>query len=658
MKKYVLMAEKLRALIVDDEEAYRRFFKRSLERRGFYVCVASNPAEADRTLDGEKFDVIVLDILMPGETGVSLLKRIKRKDPFSEIILISGHATVESAIDALRGGATDYIEKPFTDSEQVLATIERAAQRRRYRTGPWDILLISPDQGDAPAVVNALKPHGVVVVETADDAFQFLSNRVFHLILLSLDRRNAGSLDMLDETLQRYPTIPVIVLTASDDNEIAVRAIEMGAENFVRKDGLETDLAQCVVDVLDPNRSVLPSVRADEVDALIGPTGALRFVSSGDSFYRLLINSMAEACFVIDRTGTITFSNDALETICGLDKDQVLGWKGYHLFSDASRPRLQKIFESLTGETESRTYGAEVELKSAHGPPIPVLLRGTSLHASDGSFEASFVLMTDIREQKERERRLQELVTMQNDFVSMTSHELNTPLAVIAGSLSLLSEKVFGDLTEQQSKHMAIVERNVGRLQRLVRDLLDISRIDSGRLTLQPALIDLRTPILSACQSLLSIAQERGVRLVFPGAEAAPVKAIVDPDRIEQVIINLVNNATRFAAGTVEVRVEEVVDSHDPRVRIVVEDDGPGIAEADKANLFKKFYRGQKSAQAGKGTGLGLSIVRGIVESHGGHVSVDNRAEGGSRFCVELPRSPLPDLSRPKKQAAGAAQLP
>lgn len=644
------MPERLRALVVDDEEAYRRFFKRSLERRDFHVRAASNPDEADKILDTEVFDVIVLDILMPGETGVSLLKRIKRRDPFAEIILISGHATVESAIEALRGGATDYIEKPFTDSEQVVATVERAAQRRRAKTGPWDILLISNDPADVPQVANALKPHGVVAVDNGEEALRFLTTRIFHLVLINLDRTDASAIDTMAEVIERYSATPVVALTAAGDDEMAARAIEMGAENFVRKDAIRTDLGQCIVDVLDPNRAVLPAVKAEEVDALMGPAGALRFVSGGESFYRLLINSMAEACFVVDRTGIVTFSNEALEHLCGLSKDKILGWKGQDLFSDESRKRIEKMFDGLLHEKGPGTYGAELELKTSAGEKIPVLLRGTTLHAADGAFEASFLIMTDIREQKERERRLKELVTMQNDFVSMTSHELNTPLAVIAGSLSLVTERVFGPLNEQQEKHMAIIERNVARLQRLVRDLLDISRIDSGRLTLQPALADLRSPIMSACQALYVIAQERGIKLVFPSADSPPMKAVVDVDRMEQVVLNLVNNALRFASSRVDVTLAEIRAGNGGEVRIAVEDDGPGIAEADLANLFMKFYRGQKPQQAGKGTGLGLSIVKGLVEAHDGTVSVENRKEGGSRFIVTIPKSPMPDVTKPKIQ--------
>lgn len=653
------MPERLRALVVDDEEAYRRFFKRSLERRDFHVRTASNPDEADKILETEVFDIIVLDILMPGETGVSLLKRIKRRDPFAEIILISGHATVESAIEALRGGATDYIEKPFTDSEQVVATVERAAQRRRAKTGPWDILLITSDPSDVPQVAGALRPHGVVAVENGEEAIWFLTTRIFHLILINLDRSDASAIDTLEEIIGRFSATPVIALTAADDDGMAAKAIEMGAEHFVRKDAIRTDLGQCIVDVLDPNRALLPAVKAEEVDALMGPAGALRFVSGGESFYRLLINSMAEACFVIDPKGIVTFSNEALERLCGLSKDKILGWKGQDLFSEESQKRIQKIFDGLLLEKGHGTYGAELELKAASGEKIPVLLRGTSLHAADGSFEASFLILTDIREQKERERRLKELVTMQNDFVSMTSHELNTPLAVIAGSMSLLTERVFGPLNEQQEKHMAIIERNVARLQRLVRDLLDISRIDSGRLTIQPASADLRGPIMSACQSLYVIAQERGITLAFPSADSPSVKAVVDVDRVEQVVLNLVNNALRFASSRVDVTLAELHAGNGREIRIAVEDDGPGIAEADLANLFIKFFRGQKPQQAGKGTGLGLAIVKGLVEAHDGTVTAENRAEGGSRFIVTIPAQPLPGVSKSKKtEGARAASRP
>ena len=97
-------------------------------------------------------------------------------------------------------------------------------------------------------------------------------------------------------------------------------------------------------------------------------------------------------------------------------------------------------------------------------------------------------------------------------------------------------------------------------------------------------------------------------------------------------------------------RLDETGVAATDEVRIVVEDDGPGIAAVDLSNLFTKFYRGQKSSQAGKGTGLGLAIVKGLVEAHGGVVSVENRAEGGTRFVVTLPKTPLPEAVKPRKQ--------
>jgi signal transduction histidine kinase len=253
------------------------------------------------------------------------------------------------------------------------------------------------------------------------------------------------------------------------------------------------------------------------------------------------------------------------------------------------------------------------------------------------------------REIAEQNKRLVELDRLKDEFLSLVSHELRTPLTSIRGYLDLVLDEEAGELNHEQRRFLQAVERNSGRLLRLVGDLLFVAQADAGRLSLERAKVDLAELAAHCVEGAAPAASEKSVTLVLL---ADPVPALVgDRGRLAQVLDNLVSNALKFTpeGGTVEVRTQSDGDV----VILEVEDTGIGIPQADQPRLFERFFRSSiADDQAIPGTGLGLAIVKAIVEAHGGRISIESREGKGTTFRVDLP---LAAESEPVEEVEAAA---
>jgi len=233
--------------------------------------------------------------------------------------------------------------------------------------------------------------------------------------------------------------------------------------------------------------------------------------------------------------------------------------------------------------------------------------------------------------------RLTELDRLKDEFVSTVSHELRTPLTSIRAFSEILQTDP--DLPRKQRKQfLGIIVKEAERLTRLINNVLDLSKIESGRMEWHMQTVDLREMIADAIDGVGQLFRDRGVRLKrkLPD-DPALVKA--DPDRLQQVIINLLSNACKFSPE-VTGRVEIGLKVEEDRLRLRVIDNGRGIPPDQLERVFEKFHQVDgDSPGPGKGTGLGLSICRGIVEHHGGWIKAENRDNGGASFVCELPRA-------------------
>ncbi len=234
-------------------------------------------------------------------------------------------------------------------------------------------------------------------------------------------------------------------------------------------------------------------------------------------------------------------------------------------------------------------------------------------------------------------QRLGELDRLKAEFVSMASHELKTPLNVILGYLTLLDDGVYGPLNDKQREVVHTLERQSHSLNRLVRQLLDVSKYDAGGATLSLHPLNTRAFFAELENSLVVIAHQRGVTFSVTAAVGMPAEVWWDRDRMTEAIGNLVTNACKFTPRGGVVALHG--DGEPGVVRIEVRDSGVGIPAAELPHVFRKFFQaGNQEATSVAGTGLGLAIVRGIVEAHGGSVHVSSEVGVGTTFTILLPQ--------------------
>jgi signal transduction histidine kinase len=253
-------------------------------------------------------------------------------------------------------------------------------------------------------------------------------------------------------------------------------------------------------------------------------------------------------------------------------------------------------------------------------------IMATAAPAAGGAAHGVILVLHDITELRRADQ-------IRRDFVANVSHELRTPLTAIRGYVEALSD---GDASPDDSRRfLEVIARHTRRMERLVGDLLRLARLDAGQETVELTACDTQMLASGVIADLSSAADERGQRVelsVAPGGE----KIRADPAKLHDALRNLVANAIAYAPEHTRVRIDAA--PVDGRVALSVSDEGPGIPDDDLGRVFERFYRVDKSrARDPGGTGLGLAIVKHLVELHGGHVSAENRKEGGARFTITLP---------------------
>lgn len=227
---------------------------------------------------------------------------------------------------------------------------------------------------------------------------------------------------------------------------------------------------------------------------------------------------------------------------------------------------------------------------------------------------------------------LAELDRLKSEFVNTVSHELRTPLTSIMGYLSLVLAETVGPLQEQQREFLNVVSRNTSRLANLINDLLDIQRIESGRMPLHLTPTSLSQVVGQVAETFRVQAEQKGLSFTVTLPEADEPRIQADPDRLTQIVSNLVSNAVKY---TKEGGVTVTVSASGDRVELAVADTGIGISPSDQKRIFEKFYRAEHPyVREVGGTGLGLPIVRTMVEEHGGELKLESEPGKGSRFVV------------------------
>jgi PAS domain S-box-containing protein len=347
--------------------------------------------------------------------------------------------------------------------------------------------------------------------------------------------------------------------------------------------------------------------------------------------FRLLVNGVTDyALFIVDPDGLVTNWNAGAERMSGYTTEEAIGesFVHFHPQEEIEAGVPQELLAQALAHGRSESQGWRVRKDGSRFWAESIF---HALYADSGALIGFAKITRDISERKKIEQ-------LKDEFVSTVNHELRTPLTSIAGSLGLLSGGAGGELPAGAARLITIAHANCQRLIRLINDMLDVEKIQSGKMRFEMTPLSLADVARRSVESMRTYGEQPNVSVELSVGTYTEVRG--DADRLIQVVTNLLSNALKFSPpeGTVTVAVEQI----DRLVRLSVRDQGPGIPDEFRSRIFTKFAQADSSDSRQKGgTGLGLVIVKEIVERHGGRLWFESTSGQGTIFYVDLPAPAL-----------------
>jgi PAS domain S-box-containing protein len=468
------------------------------------------------------------------------------------------------------------------------------------------ILIVDDDASLLEALPQALRLRmNGVLVETSDSAGDALERVVatdYDAIVTDIKMPGMDGLELLSEIKQRRPATPTLLITGHGEHDLAVRALRGGAYDFIQKP-------------IDRDYFVASLERAIQMRRLDRRVEAQKLALER---HARVLEHVGDGVFLVDHEGVIRLWNRAAEGITGLPAGSVLGRR-----ADEAIPGWRDVARLVPVGTTPAPGGSRAET-------VPLDMDHEELWLSVSAVEFSEGIVYAFRDITQ-ERAIDDL---KSEFVATVSHEVRTPLAAIYGAAMTLRRPDLELDRAGRERLVGVIAQESDRLARIVNEILLANHIDSGRLEVATHQIDAVEVAKAVIEATHAYAPAQvQIELVAP-APLPPVAA--DPDRLRQVLVNLVENAVKYSpdGGTIEVRIEP----QDDRVRFSVRDEGLGIPPSEQRRVFNKFYRLDPNLTRGVGgTGLGLYICRELVRRMGGRIWVASASGQGSTFFVDLP---------------------
>ena len=705
-------------LIVDDSLTVRMDLKEAFEDVGFQTVVCATVAAARQALVHGAVRVVVLDVLLPDGNGVDLLREIRASAATSSVIvlMLSTEAEVTHRLHGLRTGADEYVGKPY-DVHYVVARARELLRASRVEPGtgsPASILLIDDSVTFRETLREVLEGAGysVHVAASGEEGLRIAAAGrpgavIVDSVLPGIDGVTVIRRLRLDTGLR---SVPCVLLTGSEDRRMELRALEAGADAFVRKEeDAEVILARLAAVLRSASNSV-----ADKTASLLGPKRILAVdasaaylaevaavlreegydvvpARSGEEALELLAVQSVD-CILLDLllpglSGRETCQRikavpivrdiplimvtavedrtalfDALEA--GAD-DYIEKSTEFEVLKARVRAKLRrKQFEDDNRRNRMDQHKVQLEATEARAARVLADSRAELLAMLKEKNQALEAANAELRtRQLEIVQTNRELVSASNaktEFLATMSHELRTPLVAILGFSDILTSGKGGELAPRQREYVGYIGDSGTHLLSLINDILDVSKIEAGKVELDLEAVDLDDLLTNTVAIVRERALARGIRLEVSGTGRSE-RSLVDRRRLKQIAYNLLSNAVKFTSDGGRVSLQaSLVDRQQAAtglpgfesgvrtplphnewqdfVQISVGDTGIGISSEDMARLFTPFTQIKNDlTRTSEGTGLGLAIVSRLVELHGGAVAITSTPGTGSCFSVWLP---------------------
>jgi PAS domain S-box-containing protein len=499
---------------------------------------------------------------------------------------------------------------------------------------PVRVLLVEDNPGDARLLRELISEDRrlraeVTQVDRLARAFAALADDKPDVILLDLSLPDAHGLETVVKTHERAPDVPIIVLTGLNDEELALSAVQSGAEDYLLKGAVDgPGLARSI-------RYAIERTKGNSMERkLLAERAGRAQAEIGEKRFRGLAEAIPQIVWEIGADGTFEYTSPRWSEYTGQTPD------------DARKAHLRDWIHPDYVDTWTKSWerGAEWQMeypmRRADGTFRWHLGRFAPFLDENGAPTKWYGTGTDIDDRKraEEERaRLYEAarraIKSRDDLLATVSHDLRSPLGSILLSTEVLLPRDGAPLDPDEVTEMAqIIRRSAKRMELLIRDLLDIASIESGHLRISRAPAAAHALVHEAVEAALPAAQAKELRLT---GQVDPLDVLVycDKNRVLQVFANLVGNAIKFTqrGGSIVLRTTRDGD----QVLFSVTDTGPGIAADQLGHVFDRFWQAGETAIGG--VGLGLAICRGIVEQHGGKIAVESTLGHGTTFSFTIP---------------------
>lgn len=599
----------IRILLVEDDEEDMELLKRNLREirnPAYEIEWAPRLDKALEVLGHQAFDVILLDLSLPDSYGEETFSRIHEKAAHLPIIILSGLSEEKFSLDLMRRGAQDFLNKEHANGKLLSRLIRHAIERKKSLS---EIFLTQEKY-------RTIFENSAIAITVTDR-----NERI-----VSWNRFAEGLLGMTREDLYGKPVSSLY----SEEEWRRIRSYrirEKGSQpileaQVIRKDGT----------VLDVDISI--TVLKDEAGNITGSIGIMKDISERKRAAREIKRAEEQYRAIFENSAVAITMTDADEKIISWNKfaEQFLGMTYEDLYlRGVSTLYPEDEWKKIRGyniRTKGMQHVLETKIYRKDGTLVDVDISISVLKDANGKITGSIGVIKDISERK----RLQQ---MKDDFVSNVSHELRTPIGIVRESMAQFQEGLLGETSDLQRHVLTVSVNALDRLSRIIDDLLDVSKIEAGKMDLRRESVDMVQLMREVAATFNIKLHDKKLKLHTEFA-AEKMIADVDPDRVIQVFTNLLSNSIKFTdSGTIGVAARYTGDNF---VECEVNDTGRGISEEDRLKVFSKFEQfGRKLPEAEKGTGLGLSICKGIVELHGGSIQVLPHEPNGTRFVFTFP---------------------
>jgi PAS domain S-box-containing protein len=627
-------------LIVDDQEANVSLLKQMLCGAG-YVSIAStrDPHEVCELQRKNRYSLILLDLQMPGLDGFQVMEGLKaiETDGYLPVLVVTAQPLHK--LRALKAGAKDFVSKPF-DLAEVLMRVHNMLEVRllHLETKKLYEQVVAEQKVSEQLLLIFRSGPGAVSINTVADG-RFIDANEEHCRFFGYSREELIGRSVTDFNLwanpeDRAPAMQRLL------KEGAMRGFE--AKQRRRSGEVRDVLASLeLIELAGESEPVLISMSTDITER----KQAEQALRASELSYRRLFESAKDGILILDvDTGRITDANPFLVELLGFSHSEMVGKTVGELSPFKDIESNQAMLERLQQHGYVRYENLPLETRD--GRKIAVEFVCNVYPAGDRNVIQCNI--RDITARKQAEEQLKTSVKEVGDlnteirgFYHTPSHELKTPLTSAREFVSIVMDGLAGPLNETQLEYLGIAKESCDQLRLYINDMLDVTRLETGKLSLDFQSGPLAPQVEAVVKMLTPAAMGKGISLSCDSQPDLPAVSF-DKYRIVQLLTNLITNAIKFTPAGGQIRVSVSEASADPEcLQVAVRDTGRGIPKDQLDLIFSRRYQAHRDdamAESRSGLGLGLYICQELVQLHGGRISVESELGQGSTFTFTIPK--------------------